>query len=53
MTKQEESAQMALVETLLHLDGNSVYSKKVKSVLGTVKQTYPEIIDELKKQSEE
>lgn len=53
VTKQEENAQIALVENLLHLDKENDISRNIKSVLGNVKLNYPEILLELKKQSEE
>ena len=53
VTKQEEEAQMKLVESLLHLDENNDFSKNIKLLLGNVKQTHPELIEELKKQSDE
>ena len=53
VTKQEEEAQMKLVESLLHLDENNDFSKNIKILLGNVKQTHPELIKELKTQSEE
>lgn len=53
VTKQEEDAQMVLIEQLLHLNDNTEYSKNIKQLLGNIKNTNPEILVELKKQSEE
>tara|TARA_Y100000389_G_C17425270_1_gene499199 strand:+ start:53 stop:589 length:537 start_codon:yes stop_codon:yes gene_type:complete len=53
VTKQEEAAQMALIETLLHLNEDNDFSKNIKLVLGNIKKTYPELIEALKKQSDE
>ena len=53
VTKQEEDAQMVLIEQLLHLNDDTEYSKNIKQLLGNIKNTNPEILIELKKQSEE
>lgn len=52
ITKQEELAQMKLVESLLHINDDNEFSRNFKTVLGKVKESYPEIIVSLKQQSE-
>ena len=53
VTKQEENAQMMLIEQLLHLDEDTEYSRKVKEILRNLKNTNPELLIEIKRQSEE
>lgn len=53
VTKQEENAQITLIESLLHLNEDNELSKNFKLLLGSVKQSNPEILESLKQLSDE